>query len=298
MSMELDFENPAAAPVPPVKQPKKQPKKATTVKSPAKKMKIGWVLLTYLIAAACFAVGVIICSVDNGALDRSISQAIANNPDLDPVGNFMDPSPFLGLFEALFEDDISVEINKWINETWASGNIGQLVSEVYLVFAFILLVVVLSQYGVQKKKAIAQYKVENPDWTARATGAEGKKKLSKQQLGEVKITMPASAKLFKYLMLILIVGITTLVATQILMKGIWGRARPYQVNDIDIFFTPWWVIQDTGWKSFWSGHTAQATIMTTLVFSFLGSRKRWVAPVLGVAVAFYVVMMGLSSDLR
>nr|MDO8119305.1 phosphatase PAP2 family protein [Candidatus Sigynarchaeota archaeon] len=107
-------------------------------------------------------------------------------------------------------------------------------------------------------------------------------------------TLPPTAKFFKYLMLILLVGIATLVVTQILMKGIWGRARPNQVDDITVLFTPWWVIQDTGWKSFWSGHTAQATIMTTLVFSFLGSRKRWLAPVLGVAVAFYVFMMGLG----
>nr|MDO8118808.1 hypothetical protein [Candidatus Sigynarchaeota archaeon] len=177
--MELDFENAGAEPAPPVKQPKKQQRKAVSPQPSTKKKKISWVFLSYLIAAACFVVGIIICSVDGGQLDRQISNAIAANPDLDPIGDFMNPSPFFGLFEALFEDDINLAINDWLNETWASGNIGQLVSEVYLVFAFILLLVVLSQYGAQKKKAMVQYKVDHPDWAARGKGAEGKRRLSK-----------------------------------------------------------------------------------------------------------------------
>ena len=129
--------------------------KNTPTKTKKASKKVNGILISWVIALAAFIVGVIICSLDGGIYDYQITKAIAEAPELERLGAFMDPSPFWGLFEHLDEMD------QWVQETWASGNIGQIFTEVLIVIAAIWMFILLGQISGARKKAIKEFREIN-----------------------------------------------------------------------------------------------------------------------------------------
>jgi membrane-associated phospholipid phosphatase len=256
---------------------KKTPKKTKKVSK-----KVNGILISWVIALAIFIVGVIICSIDGGIYDYQITKAIADAPELEPLGAFMKPSPFWGLFENFDE------IDQWVQETWASGNIGQLFTEVLIVFAAIWMFILLGQISGAKKKAVKEYKEINK--------IEPKTKLEVEQKTKLKVNLPKSAKYFKYCVYIVVVGIIILIINQGTFKRIWDRQRPSDPIGSFSEFTPWWVINNLfgDGESFVSGHTGQATILITVALILLGSRKKILGYIMAGLSATYVVLMGMG----
>nr|MDO8115813.1 phosphatase PAP2 family protein [Candidatus Sigynarchaeota archaeon] len=93
------------------------------------------VLITYLISCIGFAIGIIVCSINGGALDYEITRAIDNIPELDGLGAFMAP-------------------DFWTGEFWTSGNIGQMPA--LALCAVGLLFLVMSALEMSKEQKMAK----------------------------------------------------------------------------------------------------------------------------------------------
>ncbi|MEX2681137.1 MAG: phosphatase PAP2 family protein [Candidatus Sigynarchaeota archaeon] len=240
---------------------RKEPKK--TKKASKNASRINGVAISYLIVVIIFVLGVIICSVDNGALDYQITMFFykqlggteAFPGPMYEFGQFFNPSPVIFVFSA---EDVA--------ETWGKMRIGGMFSEIFLVMGVIYLIVSLVAYGKEKKQA----KVENRP-----------------------IVMPDSTKYYKYCWVLIIAGAIVALGLTQLVKGITGRWRPYDL-DITHLFTPWFVIAGNDSDSFWSGHTAQATLTTALPLFFLGSRKKVLAYVFAILTAVYTTCVGMG----
>lgn len=84
------------------------------------------------------------------------------------------------------------------------------------------------------------------------------------------------------------IAVSVLVIINI-MKFIWGRPRFYNLNDVDTFYSPWYLPQwFSGNRSFPSGHTANAT--TTFMLSiYFPKQRKWLCPLLALWIAVIAV---------
>ncbi len=205
------------------------------------------VLIAYLISCIGFVIGIIVCSINGGALDYEITKAIDNIPELDGLGAFMDP-------------------DFWTGEFWTSGNVGQMPALVMCIVGAFFLVISALEMGKEQKLA----KSENRPTNATKNG-----------------------KYFKYCILTLIIGVGVCIVLTQVVKEAWGRLRPDAVVDFSQF-TAWYIVAGTSDDSFFSGHTSFATFTGCLAVSFIGSRKKIIAPILGILTTVYVVLMGIA----
>ncbi len=93
-----------------------------------------------------------------------------------------------------------------------------------------------------------------------------------------------------------IVGIATF-AVIWLFKLTWGRVRPRQLGGDLSLFTPWYLPQGfTGYFSFPSGHTANATVIFSTVYylEFLPERFKKFKPLIVVLLAAWIAAVALS----
>ena len=96
-----------------------------------------------------------------------------------------------------------------------------------------------------------------------------------------------------------IVGVATFVIIW-LFKLTWGRVRFRQGGSDPNVFTPWYLPQGfTGYYSFPSGHTANATVIMTLTFYFKfmsDKAKKW-KPIIVTVLTVWLVAVALSRVL-
>ncbi len=224
-----------------------------------KKGKVSGVVISYIIVLIVFVIGVVICSIDGGNVDKEITMFFSNlgqnelNPDGSPNVWFQ-----LGNFFAPEIDD---------SEFWTNpSRMGQMISYVVVAFAIAAIFVPLIASAIEKKKA----KKENR-----------------------KAVVPKSMQFYKYGWLIGFVGIVVPLGINLIFKYLWGRPRP----NTGLFFA--WFIPagiDAG-ASFMSGHTELATLVTGLALAFLGSRKKILPIIIGIGSALLVVLTGMSRML-
>ena len=80
------------------------------------------------------------------------------------------------------------------------------------------------------------------------------------------------------------------------LKLVWGRVRPRQLTDTALF-TPWYLPQwFTGYFSFPSGHTANATVIFSLAYylRFLPERRKWVGSTVVTLLGVWTALVALS----
>ncbi len=83
------------------------------------------------------------------------------------------------------------------------------------------------------------------------------------------------------------------------LKLIWGRVRPRQLELGGGYFayTPWYLPQGfTGYFSFPSGHTANATVILSSLYylRFLPEKYKWLKPTAITLLAVWIVLVALS----
>ncbi len=83
------------------------------------------------------------------------------------------------------------------------------------------------------------------------------------------------------------------------LKLVWGRVRPRQLELGGGYFayTPWYLPQGfTGYFSFPSGHTANATVILSSLYylRFLPHRFKWLKPICIALLAVWIVLVALS----
>ncbi|MHA1996868.1 MAG: phosphatase PAP2 family protein [Promethearchaeota archaeon] len=246
------------------------------------KKKLSGLLISYLIAAAIFAVLVILVTINGGQWDEDITRAINDYTPLDRLGQFVDPSTFE--FDEAFKD--------------GQVNIGQLPSEALLLFALIFQFIIIGQYSKQKKISEKTFMEKNPGIKKEIEEAGARKDLEalnsikKKIAQESHVRLPEIAKMFKYMWFILFSGILILIFAQGIFKPLWGRERP---NDLLTNFEVWWQAGPVGGgESFMSGHTMQATLVLTIPLILRGARRKWLAPVVAIPCVMYVVMVAIA----
>ncbi len=96
-----------------------------------------------------------------------------------------------------------------------------------------------------------------------------------------------------------LVGVATFVIIW-LFKLTWGRVRFRQGGSDPEIFTPWYLPQGfTGYYSFPSGHTANATVILTVTFyfRFMSEKARRFKPIIITLLAVWLVAVALSRVL-
>ncbi len=83
------------------------------------------------------------------------------------------------------------------------------------------------------------------------------------------------------------------------LKLVWGRVRPRQLTlgGGYMAYTPWYLPQGfTGYFSFPSGHTANATVILSLIyyFKFIPEKYKLVKPIAAVLLSVWIVLVALS----
>ncbi|HME54875.1 MAG TPA: phosphatase PAP2 family protein [Candidatus Lokiarchaeia archaeon] len=231
----------------------------------AKKKRMSFIVMSYLIALIIFAIGIIICSIGTGAdsLDYQITMffymtlgggTAANGPWYS-FGKFFDPDPITDSSAA-----------------WPNLYLGQLFWWIVIIIVIILLIVSPIAYFQEKKKA----KLENR-----------------------KMINPEGMKYLKYALLVGLVALFIALLLTSLVKWVWGRDRPDTLFDgSGGVFMPWYIINGpiSGERtaSFWSGHAASGAFTTGIALGFVGSKRKWLSIVFGILTTFYTVCMALS----
>ncbi len=127
------IDEPAAA-EPQTRATKKPGKQAS-----GKKAKMSGVAWSFLIALFAFAIFLVLCIINNGAINDQITSSIKDNPELDALGAFF--VPFL-IFDYTFKFS-----------GWASGAIGSLFGELAIVIGAILVIIPFAAGQSEIKKA-------------------------------------------------------------------------------------------------------------------------------------------------
>lgn len=83
------------------------------------------------------------------------------------------------------------------------------------------------------------------------------------------------------------------------LKLVWGRVRPRQLTMGGGYFayTPWYLPQGfTGYFSFPSGHTANATVILSLLyyFRFIPEKCKFIKPIATVLLSVWIILVALS----
>lgn len=235
------------------------PAKPSTRKPPAKKKaKIGGVALSFIIATILFVICVIV-SVVPFEVDGTMTEG-----GLDYlITDFFRNLPELDALGAFMKPDIT-------SRQFLEGNFGQLPSYVLLVIVVILLIWSWIQIGKEQKLAKAENRAP---------------RIVKME------------RFYKYCWLIALAGLIVAFGVVRLLKEFYGRPRPGAVSailDFFPFFLPSGNLSGINTESFMSGHTAQAALMCGLPLALVGSRKKALAPVVGILCALYVVLMGMG----
>ncbi|MHA1793515.1 MAG: phosphatase PAP2 family protein [Promethearchaeota archaeon] len=252
----------------------------TSIKRDGKTKKFSLSILTFISVTAVFIIAVIIASIDNGIHDFEISNFFAANPDFDAIGTFMDPD----ITDKLF---------------W-QGNMGQLPSSIVLILSAILLIAGAIKKSSLKKQEFEKYIEQHPDWNESVKdNKKAEKNIKKEIISSLKIKRTRTIKWIKHTGFILLTSLIGPLIITYIFKYFWGRVRPAMLTDGSMLdfsiFTPWFEPQGfKAGKSFVSGHVAQATIMIAFAMTFIGSNKKWLAPLIGILSAAYVVLVAIG----
>ncbi len=114
---------------------KKKPGKAAI----GKKAKVSGVALSFVIALIAFAIFLVLCLIQDGAINDQITSSFKDNIELDAIGTFF--VPFL-IFDYTF-----------MFSGWASGAIGSLFGELAIIIGAILVIIPFAAGQGEIKKA-------------------------------------------------------------------------------------------------------------------------------------------------